>query len=68
MEEANGACGEYKTGETPVLIITIAVDRPLGTAIGVKEQLAMDLERYGDTKVLSVVERVPEQIQIWGVV
>ena len=44
-----------------MLIITARVDRPAGQAIGIKEQIAMDLERYGDTHVLKVEEVTPEQ-------
>ena len=44
-----------------MLIITIEVDRPLGQAIGIKEQIAMDLEKYGDTRVVSVKERPVSQ-------
>ena len=49
-----------------MLIITIHVDAPVGQAIGIKEQLAMDLERYGDTRVISVEEVKPEQMRIGG--
>lgn len=44
-----------------MLILTIAVDAPAGQAIGVKETIAMDLEKYGDVRVVSVVEKRPEQ-------
>lgn len=44
-----------------MLILTIAVDAPAGQAIGVKEELAMHLERWGDARVVSVVEKRPEQ-------
>lgn len=37
-----------------MLIITVQVNAPAGQAIGIKEQIAQDLERYGDTRVLSV--------------
>lgn len=37
-----------------MLIVTIEVDAPEGLSIAVKEQLAMLLERYGDTRVVSV--------------
>lgn len=47
-----------------MLIITIHVDAPAGQAIGIKEQLAMDLERYGDTRVVSVQEVTPEQMRL----
>ena len=47
-----------------MLIITVHVDRPPGQAIGIKEQIAMDLERYGDTKVVSIEVVEPEQISM----
>lgn len=47
-----------------MLTIVIQVDAPLGQAIGVKEELAMYLERFGDAKVLEVRETTPEQIKI----
>lgn len=40
-----------------MLIITVQVDAPRGKAIGVKEDLAMYLEKYGDARVVSVEER-----------
>ena len=43
-----------------MLVITVHVNRPAGQAIGIKEQIAMDLERYGDTRVVSVKEVQPE--------
>lgn len=39
-----------------MLTITIQVNARSGTAIGIKEDLAMYLERYGDARVVSVVE------------
>lgn len=47
-----------------MLIITVRVDAPMGQAIGIKEQIAMDLEKYGDTRVVSVEEIKPEQIRM----
>lgn len=49
------------------LVLTLAVDyaRP-GLAIGIKEAIAMDLEKYGDVKVLRVDVREPEQMRIKG--
>lgn len=47
-----------------MLRITIEVDAPLGQAIGVKESLAMEAERYGVARVVSVVEVLPEQLKI----
>lgn len=49
-----------------MLRVTIEVDAPLGAAQGVKEQLAMLLETWGDTRVVSVEERGPEQIKLGG--
>lgn len=36
------------------MIITIQVNAPLHMAQGIKETLAMQLERYGDTRVLEI--------------
>ncbi len=36
------------------MIIVIQVNAPLHMAQGIKEHLAMQLERYGDTKVLEI--------------
>lgn len=46
--------------------VVVEVDAPTGQAIGVKEALAMWLERYGDTRVAAVEEVVPEQMRIGG--
>ena len=49
-----------------MLIITVHVNAPAGQAIGIKEQIAQDLERYGDTRVVSVevVQPTYRQMQI----
>ena len=49
-----------------MLIITVHVNAPAGQAIGIKEQIAQDLERYGDTRVVSVevVQPTYQQMQI----
>lgn len=47
-----------------MLTITIKVDAPPGHAIGIKEHLAMCLERFGDTKVVDIREDAPEQMQL----
>lgn len=39
-----------------MLIITIEVNARSGQAIGIKEDLALYLERYGDARVVSVEE------------
>lgn len=54
-----------------MLVVTVHVNAPPGQAIGVKEQIAQDLERYGDTRVVSVeVVQSPQpvfrQMQIGG--
>lgn len=49
-----------------MLRIITEVDAPLGQAIGIKEALAMEAERYGDTRVVSVTEVLPEQMKIQG--
>ena len=49
------------------LLLTLAVDNaPDGKAIGVKEAIAMDLEKYGDVKVLRVEAQEPEQLSFGG--
>lgn len=47
-----------------MLFILIAVDAPPGQAIGIKEDLAMHLEKFGDSKVISVREDLPEQMML----
>lgn len=47
-----------------MLILTIQVDAPDGSAQAVKEHLAMYLERFGDTKVLSIKEEIPQQMRL----
>lgn len=47
-----------------VLTITIQVKAPAGQAIGIKEDLAQHLERYGDARVVSITEDLPEQLRI----
>lgn len=38
------------------MIITVRVNARPGQALGIKEDLALYLERYGDAKVISVQE------------
>ena len=49
-----------------MLIITVKVNAPAGQAIGIKEDLAMYLEQFGDSQVVSVEEVEPEQISIFN--
>lgn len=47
------------------LLLTIAVEGAApGKAIGIKEAIAMDLEKYGDVRVLRVEVREPEQLNM----
>ena len=55
-----------KAGGVRLLMITVAVDAPAGQAIGIKEQLAMQLEQFGNTRVVSVKEITPEQMSMEG--
>ena len=47
-----------------MLKVTILVDCPDDNAIGVKESLAMDLEKYGDIKAITIEQQTPEQIKL----
>lgn len=47
-----------------MLIITVQVDAPPGHAIGIKEDLARHLEKFGDARVVSVTKNLPEQLQL----
>ena len=47
-----------------MLIITLHVNAPSGAAIGVKEACAMDMEKYGDVRVVEVREVLPEQLRM----
>ena len=47
------------------LVLTLAVDYATpGKAIGIKEAIAMDLEKYGDVRVVQVDVREPEQLSM----
>lgn len=52
-----------------MLMITIKANVPAAAAQGIRERIAMDLERYGDCKVIKVVSdrRAPEQLKMKGV-
>ena len=45
-----------------MLIVTIQVNAPPGAAEGVKEILGMALEQLGDARVVSIREKLPEQM------
>ena len=47
-----------------MLTITIQVNAPPGQAIGIKEDIAAYLEKFGDARVVSVVEKLPEQLRM----
>lgn len=40
------------------------MNAPAGQSSGIKEDLALYLERFGDTRVVSVVEEGPEQLRM----
>ncbi len=47
------------------MIIIMQVNAPLHMAQGIKETLAMQLEKYGDTKVLEIrAEEIAKQEEI----
>lgn len=47
-----------------MLTVTVKVNAPLNQAQAMKEALSMWLEQYGDARVVSVTEDVPEQMKI----
>lgn len=49
-----------------MLTVTLKIDAPAGHAIGVKEAIAQDLEKYGDVRVVAVEVKEPEQMRIGG--
>jgi len=49
-----------------MLKVTIELDCPLGDALGAKEQIAMELEKLGGVRVVSVEEIRPAQMRIGG--
>jgi hypothetical protein len=52
-----------QAGGIAMLIITVQVNAPAGQAIGIKEDLAMHLERWGDARVVSVEQRPQPQME-----
>lgn len=42
--------------------IILQVNAPSGSEQGIKESLAMYIERFGDVRVVSIKEDVPEQM------
>jgi hypothetical protein len=50
------------------MIIVLQVNAPLHMAQGIKESLAMFLERYGDTKVLEIqageIKAIQEEMKL----
>lgn len=47
-----------------MLTITIKVNAPPDSAIGIKEDLATYLERFGDAQVVAVEDSGTEQLQL----
>ena len=52
----------------PVLTITIKANVPAADAQGIKERIAMDIEQYGDCKVVSIAsdQGHEEQLRMKG--
>lgn len=48
--------------ENVMYTITVQVDAPPGSEQSIKEVLAMYLERFGDTRVISIKEEIPQQL------
>ena len=48
------------------MIIVLRVDAPVHKALAIKEVLAMELEKYGDIRVMEIREERPEQMKIGG--
>lgn len=46
------------------MTVTLAVEGVMADPLGIKEAIAMDLEKYGDVRVLRVDVREPEQIKM----
>ena len=44
--------------------ITLQINAPPGQVIGIKEDIAMLCEKYGDTRVVRVEEILPEQMKL----
>ena len=53
-----------------MLTITLKVNAPAGQAIGIKEWAAMELEKFGDVRVVSITddstERQGEQMGLFN--
>ena len=49
-----------------MLYITVRADAPLGQAIGIKEDFAMYLEKWGDARVIEIREECPKQMRMEG--
>lgn len=49
-----------------MLEITVRIEGEMTDAQGIKEKLATDLERYGDVRVVKVLEIKPEEIKLKG--
>lgn len=44
-----------------MLTITIKANGPAADAQGIKERIAMDIERYGDVKVVKILVEKPRE-------
>lgn len=48
------------------MILVVQVNAPSWMAQGIKEDLAMYLEKFGDARILEVREDIPQQMKIGG--
>ena len=48
------------------MILVVQVNAPSWMAQGIKEELAMYLEKFGDARILEVREDIPQQMKIGG--
>lgn len=48
------------------MILVVQVNAPSWMAQGIKEDLAMYLEKFGDAKVVEIREDIPQQMKIGG--
>jgi hypothetical protein len=58
------AGGQGPHEEAAMMIITVQVDAPTGQATGIKEDLTLYLEKFGDSRVVSIIEKGPEQLSM----
>lgn len=48
------------------MIIVLQVDAPTHKALAIKEVLVMEMEKYGDIRVLEIRDERPERMKLGG--